>query len=159
MRLNRAPRIAMRGLLAAMLIAGTGPGQIAAAQTKPPATTAPKPAPKKAPVRRATRRPRAQTTPTRDRIVEVQEALAREGFYSNKPSGKWDAATSQAMKAFQTSKSLTPTGKLGAQSLQRLGLGSEIAGLAAPQPQANARPSAIRESELNEPEPEEPSAN
>ena len=57
MQLNWAPWIAIRGLLAAMLITGAGLVPIAAAQTKPPATTAPKPAPKKAPVRRATRAP------------------------------------------------------------------------------------------------------
>jgi peptidoglycan hydrolase-like protein with peptidoglycan-binding domain len=105
------------------------------------------------------RRPRVQTVPTRDRVVEIQNALAREGFYSGKPSGRWDVATSKAMKEFQTSKGLTSTGKLGAQSLQKLGMGSEIAGLAAPLPQANARPSAMSELELSEPEPEEPSAN
>jgi peptidoglycan hydrolase-like protein with peptidoglycan-binding domain len=101
---------------------------------------------------------RAQTAPTRARIIEIQEALAREGFYSGKPSGRWDAATTQAMKNFQTSKGLTPTGKLGALSLQSLGLGSEVAGKSAPLPQADARPSAMSEAELEEPEPpqEEP---
>jgi hypothetical protein len=62
------------------------------------------------------------------------------------------------MKNFQTSKGLTPTGKLGALSLQSLGLGSEVAGKSAPLPQADARPSAMSEAELEEPEPpgEEP---
>jgi peptidoglycan hydrolase-like protein with peptidoglycan-binding domain len=99
-------------------------------------------------------RTRGQTAPTRDRIVEIQEALAREGFYSGTPSGKWDEATSEAMSKFQTAKGLTPTGKLGALSLQKLGLGSEIAGKAAPNPQADTRPSVLGESDLNEPEPE-----
>jgi peptidoglycan hydrolase-like protein with peptidoglycan-binding domain len=158
MKLNRGLRMAIQGLLALMLVAGLGN---AAAQTKAPATPK-KPATsttvrKKAPVRRVARR--VQTTPARERIIEIQNALAGEGFYPGKPSGKWDAATSQAMRKFQTAQGLTPTGKLGAQSLQRLGLGSEVAGLAAPLPQADARPSALSESELNEPEPEEPAAN
>lgn len=99
-------------------------------------------------------RTRGQAAPTRDRIVEIQEALAREGFYSGTPSGKWDEATSEAMSKFQTAKGLTPTGKLGALSLQKLGLGSEIAGKAAPNPQADTRPSVLSESDLNDSEPE-----
>jgi peptidoglycan hydrolase-like protein with peptidoglycan-binding domain len=155
MKLNRGLRMAMEGLLVAMLVVAAGSGHGAAAQTKAPATTAPKAVPKKAPVRRAAR-PRVQTAPTRARIVEIQEALAREGFYAGKPSGRWDAKTSQAMRNFQTSQGLTATGKLGAQSLQKLGLGSEVAGLAAPLSLADTRPSAMSESELDEPEPQEP---
>ena len=166
MKRNRVLSTVMPGWLALILVVSLGN---AAAQTKPPASqpkkpaaTAGQPAPKKkAPVRRVARRPRVQAAPTRDRIIAIQNALAREGFYSGKPTGKWDAATSQAMRNFQTAQGLTPTGKLGALSLQRLGLGSEVAGLAAPLPQANARPSALSESDLNEPDPEpvEPAAN
>jgi peptidoglycan hydrolase-like protein with peptidoglycan-binding domain len=151
---NRARWMAAQSLLAAVLLTVAGPAHLAAAQTN----TTRKAAPKKARARRVAR-PRAQTAPTRDRIVEIQEALAREGFYRDKPSGRWDAITIQAMKDFQTSKGLTPTGKLGAQSLQKLRLGSEIAGLAAPAPQAVTRPSAMSESELNEPETNEPDAD
>jgi peptidoglycan hydrolase-like protein with peptidoglycan-binding domain len=142
------------GLLASMLVAGAGFIHVAAAQAN--TTTKTKTAPKKkAPVRRVVRR-RAQRVPTRARIIEIQEALKHEGFYKGKPSGRWDAATTRAMKEFQTSKGLTPTGKLGALSLQKLGLGSEIAGLAAPSPQADTRPSAMSESELEESAPDEP---
>jgi len=102
------------------------------------------------------RRPRVQTAPTRERIVEIQNALAREGFYSRTPSGRWDAATSEAMRNFQTANGLTATGKLGALSLQKLGLGSEVAGRGAPLPQSNPRASVLSEAELNEPEPQEP---
>ena len=162
MKLNRRPGMAAGGLLVAMFIAGAGFVRVAAGQTKPPAaqpkkpatTTAPKAAPKKAPVR-----PRVQTAPTRERIVEIQGALAREGFYAGAPSGKWDAKTTEAMKHFQTSKGLTATGKVGALSLQNLGLGSEIAGRGAPVPQAGEPPSVLSESELNEPESLDSSAN
>ena len=178
-------QLTMTSLLAALLLCGGAElSYAAAAQTDAPATagtaqarpqavtsaqaTAPAPkaapaAPKpparaaRAPVRRpAPRRPRVQTAPTRERIVEIQQALAGEGFYSGKPSGKWDAATSEAMKKFQTANGLTATGKLGALSLQKLGLGSEVAGRGAPVPQADARPSALSESELNEPESQDP---
>ena len=130
----------LAGLLAATLLACGGLTLTAAAQTK-----------KKAPVRRVTRPQRA---PTRARIIEIQEALTQEGAYSGKPSGRWDAKTTQAMKDFQTSKGLTPTGKLGARSLQELGLGSEVAGKGAPAPLADAQPSAMSESELDNPDEE-----
>jgi len=157
-------------LLAALVLLGSaGVSHTVAAQPKAQAPTsaqtapAPKAAPAapkrpaaRAPVRRtAARRPRVQTAPTRERIVEIQNALAREGFYSGKPSGRWDEATSEAMRKFQTARGLTATGKLGALSLQKLGLGSEVAGRGAPLPQADPRASVLSESELNEPEPQE----
>jgi peptidoglycan hydrolase-like protein with peptidoglycan-binding domain len=98
---------------------------------------------------------RAQTAPTPERITEIQQVLAREGFYSGTPTGKWDADTSLAMAKFQAANGLTPTGKLGALSLQKLGLGSEIAGKAAPNPQADPHPPVLSETELNAPETKE----
>jgi peptidoglycan hydrolase-like protein with peptidoglycan-binding domain len=163
MKAKRGLRMATEGLLAALLIAGAGPAYVVTAQGNKPAAQPKKPAkaaPKKAPVRRVAR-PRVQRAPTRARIIEIQQALAAEGSYTGKPSGRWDAKTTQAMKDFQISKGLTPTGKLGALSLQKLGLGSEIAGKAAPTPQADARPSALSDSDLNDndPDPEEQSTN
>jgi peptidoglycan hydrolase-like protein with peptidoglycan-binding domain len=72
--------------------------------------------------------------PTSARISEIQSALAVQGAYKGQPNGKWDAATAQAMKDYQSAHGLTATGKLDALSLQKLGLGSEIAGRAAPLP-------------------------
>lgn len=83
--------------------------------------------------RRDTSWRRGQKGPTPDRILEIQQALARQGAYTGQPSGKWDAQTVEAMRRFQTSRSLNPTGKLDALTLQKLGLGSDIAGLAPPQ--------------------------
>lgn len=74
--------------------------------------------------------------PTAQRISEIQSALASQGAYKAQPNGRWDAATIQAMKDFQASHGLTATGKLDAPTLQKLGLGSEIAGRAAPLPLA-----------------------
>lgn len=76
---------------------------------------------------------RGQKGPTPDRVVEIQEALARQGAYTGQPNGKWDAQTIEAMRRFQSSRSLNPTGKLDAPTLQKLGLGSDIAGIAPPQ--------------------------
>ena len=92
-----------------------------------------KPAPKKSRSRRA----RGQKAPTPDRIRDIQSALAREGVYKGQPSGKWDAASIEAMKRFQTAQGLPVTGKLDARSLQKLGLGSEVAGQAAPRDPAS----------------------
>ncbi len=84
--------------------------------------------------RRRRARQRAQTAPTPARISEIQSALAAQGAYKGQPNGKWDNAAIQAMKDYQAGHGLTATGKLDALTLQKLGLGSEIAGRAAPLP-------------------------
>jgi peptidoglycan hydrolase-like protein with peptidoglycan-binding domain len=84
--------------------------------------------------RRSVRRERGQKAPTPDRIAEIQQALAKDGSFSGAPNGKWDAATLEAMKKFQEAHGLNPTGKLDARTLQRLGLGSQTAGVAPPVP-------------------------
>jgi peptidoglycan hydrolase-like protein with peptidoglycan-binding domain len=101
-----------------------------------------KPGAKKKPVSRR-RRPRGQQAPTADRIKEIQLALAREGHYRGEPTGKWDNPTIQAVKSYQQASELTPSGKLDAKTLQKLGLGSDIAGQAPPR----ATPSAERASD------------
>jgi peptidoglycan hydrolase-like protein with peptidoglycan-binding domain len=70
--------------------------------------------------------------PTSDRISEVQTALSRGGYYNTDPSGKWDADTVDAVQRFQGSNGLDTTGKLDALTLQKLGLGSDVAGVSAP---------------------------
>jgi peptidoglycan hydrolase-like protein with peptidoglycan-binding domain len=93
--------------------------------------------------RRSRRRERGQKAPTPQRIQEIQAALAHEGTYQGQPSGKWDAGTVEAMKRFQSAQGLSPTGKLDALTLQKLGLGSEVAGRAAPRPPAQPLPGTI----------------
>ncbi|HUE42710.1 MAG TPA: peptidoglycan-binding domain-containing protein [Candidatus Sulfotelmatobacter sp.] len=75
---------------------------------------------------------KGQMAPTSDRITEIQQALAKDGSYSAAPSGKWDGSTVDAMKKFQTTHALNPTGKLDALTLEKLGLGSTTAGVAEP---------------------------
>jgi peptidoglycan hydrolase-like protein with peptidoglycan-binding domain len=72
--------------------------------------------------------------PTPDRISEIQSALARGGYYKGDPNGKWDSDTVAAMQKFQSANGLDSTGKLDAPTLQKLGLGSDIAGVSAPKP-------------------------
>lgn len=83
---------------------------------------------------------RGQRKPEPARITEIQEALAHEGAYSGPPTGNMDAATVAALRKFQAAQGLNPTGKLDALSLQKLGLGSDVAGAAAPLPLASAVP-------------------
>jgi hypothetical protein len=77
------------------------------------------------------RLPRA---PSPERITQIQTALARGGYYKGDPTGKWDADTVAAVQKFQSSNNIDATGKLDAPTLQKLGLGSDIAGVAAPRP-------------------------
>ena len=81
---------------------------------------------------RATPHGPIQKAPTADRISEIQSALARSGYYRGDPTGKWDADTVSGLENFQSANGLEPSGKLDAPSLQKLGLGSEIAGVASP---------------------------
>lgn len=80
------------------------------------------------------RRERGQTAPAPERISEIQQALAKNGSFAGTPSGKWDDSTVEAMKKFQAGHGLNPNGKLDALTLQKLGLGSQTAGVAAPMP-------------------------
>ncbi len=73
--------------------------------------------------------------PTADRITEIQSALSRGGYYQGDPTGKWDSNTIAATQKFQSAHGLDSTGKLDAPTLQKLGLGSDIAGVSAPKPQ------------------------
>src|SRR5216684_3452940 len=84
--------------------------------------------------KKSRRRERGQKAPTPDRISEIQQALAKDGSYSGKPSGKWDDSTMEATRKFQEAHGLNPTGKLDAKTLQQLGLGSQTAGVAPPMP-------------------------
>ena len=96
--------------------------------------------------KRFSRRERGQKTPTSERISEIQTALAKDGSFTGTPNGKWDNNTVEAMKRFQAAHGLNASGKLEAKTLQKLGLGSQTAGLAAPTPavkiSANTEPQA-----------------
>jgi len=65
-----------------------------------------------------------QTAPTPDRYREIQSALATKGYLkSDDASGKWDQASVDAMKKFQSDQNIEATGKLNSLSLIALGLG------------------------------------
>jgi peptidoglycan hydrolase-like protein with peptidoglycan-binding domain len=83
---------------------------------------------------------KAQMAPTPDRVKEIQTALQREGAYNGEPTGKWDTATVEAMRNYQDKKGLSPTGKIDALTLEKLGLGSSTSGKGAPTPAASSTP-------------------
>jgi hypothetical protein len=80
------------------------------------------------------RREPTQKAPTPARITEIQTALEHRGYYQGNPNGKWDSNTISAMQKFQSDNALESSGKINALSLQKLGLGSSIAGVSAPKP-------------------------
>jgi murein L,D-transpeptidase YcbB/YkuD len=86
---------------------------------------------------------KGQAAPTPDRIKEIQTALQKDGSYEGTPTGKWDAATMDAMKKYQDKKGLNPTGKIDAVTLNKLGLGSGTAGKGAPVPAASTSASPV----------------
>jgi len=87
---------------------------------------------------KGSRKQPGQKAPTTDRISEIQTALARDGSFPGPPTGRWDDNTAAAMRRFQASHGLNVNGKLDAPTLQRLGLGSQTAGIAAPTPPPGA---------------------
>jgi Putative peptidoglycan binding domain len=98
-----------------------------------------------------------QMAPTPDRISEIQSALTRDGYYKGDPNGKWDSATVDAMGKFQADHGLDSTGKIDALTLQKLGLGSDIAGVDAPRPPASATPASAHPTQPPAtPKPESP---
>jgi len=135
MRMRKATHMALTLLIAAgMGVSGTAAaGQEStssrSSSTRPGARTRHAKSAK-----RTTRRERGQKAPAAERISEIQTALAKDGSFNGKPSGKWDASTIDAMKRFQEAHRLNASGKLDAKTLQKLGLGSQTAGLAPPMP-------------------------
>jgi peptidoglycan hydrolase-like protein with peptidoglycan-binding domain len=135
MRVRKATHLALTLLVAAgMGVSGVAAKAQAASSAKSPAT---KPGAKtrhSKSTRNSVRTQRGQKAPDSQRISEIQTALAKDGSFSGSPSGKWDDSTVDAMKKFQEAHGLNPSGKLDAKTLQKLGLGSQTAGLAPPMP-------------------------
>jgi peptidoglycan hydrolase-like protein with peptidoglycan-binding domain len=113
-------------LAAASAFAANKPAKPAA-----PKVVKAKPAPKaKAPAKgKVSARVPAQTwrnrqmAPTKDRYMEIQQALHDRGYLASEPTGKWDAESVDALKRFQTDQSLSVTGRISSLSLINLGLG------------------------------------
>lgn len=78
--------------------------------------------------------------PSEQRTEQIQEALGRGGYYSGNPNGKWDVSTQASLRRFQEANGLAPTGKLDALTLQKMGLGSDTAGVSAPRAATSGTP-------------------
>jgi peptidoglycan hydrolase-like protein with peptidoglycan-binding domain len=125
--------IKCRALAAALLVASA---PAFASQQQPASSSSASTTPKKKTVSKKhhSKRESTQRVPTPARISEIQSALARDGYYQGQPNGKWDSNTVAAMQKFQSGNGLEASGKLNALSLQKLGLGSSVAGVSAPKP-------------------------
>jgi peptidoglycan hydrolase-like protein with peptidoglycan-binding domain len=131
--------IASLALACAPIVGAVVPGPSPQSSTSQTATsTAPsKPVSHKKKHHSSKREP-SQKAPTADRISEIQSALVRGGYYQGTPNGKWDSNTVAAVQKFQSANGIEANGKLDAPTLQKLGLGSGIAGVSAPKPAAPA---------------------
>jgi peptidoglycan hydrolase-like protein with peptidoglycan-binding domain len=128
MQFMRRVSIVLLGL-GVSVCANTLPAQAQTSKTKTSATSKAHSTTKKTSRRK---KDKGQMAPTSERITEIQQALAKDGSYSAAPTGKWDNNTIDAMKKFQTTHALNPSGKLDALTLEKLGLGSTTAGVAEP---------------------------
>ncbi len=131
----RLPLIVAMLVSACVVTAGAGAPRAAANQASSSATTA-KPAVHKKKHHASSKRQPSQKAPSPDRISEIQSALGRGGYYHGEPNGRWDANTVGAVEKFQSANGMEANGKLDAPTLQKLGLGSDIAGVSAPKPAA-----------------------
>jgi peptidoglycan hydrolase-like protein with peptidoglycan-binding domain len=61
--------------------------------------------------------------PESDRIEQIQQALAKSGYLSAEPTGRWDDPTREAMRRYQADNGFPVTGLPEAKSLMKLGLG------------------------------------
>ena len=137
--LRKVTHLALSLLLAAGLgvFSASAHAQSTATKKSPSSTRRGKPHGKRS-SQRSKLGKRGQKEPTADRISEIQQALAKTGSYTRETNGKWDDATADAMRKFQESYGISPTGKLDAKTLQQLGLGSGTAGVAAPLPSSSS---------------------
>jgi hypothetical protein len=59
---------------------------------------------------------------SRGDVKQVQQALDKDGFKAGPTDGRWGRETANAVKQFQQSKQLQPTGQLNEQTVADLGL-------------------------------------
>ena len=64
-----------------------------------------------------------QTAPTKQRYLEIQQALYEQGYLTTEPTGVWNQESTVAVRDFQTDQKLSVTGRISALTLISLGLG------------------------------------
>jgi sporulation protein YlmC with PRC-barrel domain len=60
-----------------------------------------------------------------NQIRKIQQELNKEGFHAGQVTGRWTSETQSAIKNFQQSKGLQPTGELNQRTLDELGLDAD----------------------------------
>lgn len=70
-------------------------------------------------------RVRGQKSMDTARVLQIQEALVREHYLSSKPTGKWDAASQEAMRRYQADQGWQSKTVPDSRALIRLGLGPD----------------------------------
>jgi len=61
--------------------------------------------------------------PTKDRYMEIQQALYEQGYLPSQPNGVWNQESVEALKQFQADQKLAVTGRISSLTLINLGLG------------------------------------
>lgn len=113
---------AFRTIVACALLFALVPPGFAAVSAKRKSTSSTKRSSKAFTKKKVTRF-RGQLSPTTERYMEIQRALAEKGFYQGPIDGEWKADCVEALKRFQEAEHLKVDGKLGARSIIALGLG------------------------------------
>lgn len=86
-------------------------------------------------------RVRGQRAIDGDRIRQIQQALAREHYLNEEPSGKWDSSTQAAMRRYQSDQGWQNKTVPDSRALIRLGLGPDTGHLLNPETAMTAIPS------------------
>ena len=85
-------------------------------------------------------RKRGQQAIDSPRARQIQEALIREHYMTGEPSGKWDAATQDALKRYQAAQGWQAKTVPDSRALIKLGLGPSKDGLLNPESAMTAGP-------------------
>jgi Putative peptidoglycan binding domain len=86
------------------------------------------------------KRKRGQEAIDSARAQQIQEALIRQHYLDGEPSGKWDAATQDAMRRYQTDQGWQAKTVPDSRALIKLGLGPSTDGLLNPESAMTAGP-------------------
>ena len=79
-----------------------------------------------------------------DRVLQIQQALAREHYLKVKPSGKWDTSTQDAMRRYQAAQGWQTKNVPDSRALIRLGLGPDQEHLLNPESAMTTAPATAR---------------
>jgi peptidoglycan hydrolase-like protein with peptidoglycan-binding domain len=122
---NKIQTLALSSALVAFTIgiaAAQGSTPTTTTTTTPTATTTTTKSDMKPAAAKTEKATKAMKAPkwTEDQIEAAQKALAKGGYYKGESTGKWNGATSKALKAWQKANKMKATGKLTDEILTKL---------------------------------------